>query len=172
MGRRIAPRSAGGRRDRLAAKIKRHFPCDRMIRPTSQPSPGNRVGVQFSAARPRTDASALRMFGGGIGSVMDGCIVIRGSHHEKSAIINAQRKQSPRNSRTEGRGMFDGSREETFMLLNSRQPISASGTHHLEPSAFLYPYQIARPGHLYRHRRARRPGRFQGTRLVIIKGSA
>ena len=54
---------------------------------------------------------------------MDGCIVIRGSHHEKSAIINAQRKQSPRNSRTEGRGMFDRSREETFMLLNFRQAI-------------------------------------------------
>jgi hypothetical protein len=53
---------------------------------------------------PRTNASALRMFGGGIGSVMDGCIVIRGSHHQKSAIINAQRKQSPRTSRTEGRG--------------------------------------------------------------------
>jgi hypothetical protein len=32
------------------------------------------------------------------------------------------------------------------MLLNFRQAISAPGTHHLEPSAFLYLYQVAHPG--------------------------
>jgi len=32
-------------------------------------------------------------------------------------IINALRRQSPRNSRTEGRGMADRSREEMFMQL-------------------------------------------------------
>ena len=68
---------------------------------------------------------------------MDGCIVIRGSITRNPAIINALRKQSPRNSRTEGRGMFDRSRDETFMLLNFRKPNSAPGAHHLEPSAFL-----------------------------------
>jgi len=62
------------------------------------------------------------------------------------AIINALRKQSPRNSRTEGRGMFDRSRKGTFMLLKLPTTDSASITYHLEPSAFLCLYQIARPG--------------------------
>jgi hypothetical protein len=44
-------------------------------------------------------------------------------------IISALMKQSPRNSRTEGRGMADRSRDVMFMPLNFRQGLNVPGLH-------------------------------------------
>jgi hypothetical protein len=62
-----------------------------------------------------TPASALRMIDGGTEAVTGGGIVMGCSYDQNPIIINALKKQSPRNSRTEGRGMAGRSREEMFM---------------------------------------------------------